>query len=355
MKILWLTNLPAPYKLDFFNALGETAELTVLFERNGATNRTWQKEDGEKFNAVFLKGVKIGEENSFCPSVKKHLKGSYDKIVIGGYGTFTAMYAIRTLKKLKKEYCLWVDGGIVREESQKKYNLKKKIISGAKTYFCPGEQTAKFLSHYGVDKKEIVFYPFTSINEKDIELPTKEKKLALREKLEIAEEKVVLSVGQFIKRKGLDLLIRASKNLDKSYGVYIIGDNPTEEYLDLKNQLGLDNLHFLPFMDKEHINEYYALADIFVLPTREDIWGLVVNEAMSKGLGVITTKNCVAGLELVKDNGYLIDVESVEQISNEIYKAEEFGFEKLGENSIELIKNYTIEEMAKTVFADLEK
>lgn len=55
-------------------------------------------------------------------------------------------------------------------------------------------------------------------------------------------------------------------------------------------------------------------ADIFVHPTREDIWGLVVNEAMAKGLPVITTDRCVAGLELIKNEsvGRIVPVENID-------------------------------------------
>ena len=52
-------------------------------------------------------------------------------------------------------------------------------------------------------------------------------------------------------------------------------------------------------------------SDLFVLPTREDIWGLVINEAMSFGLPIITTRKCIAGTELITDgeNGYLLEAD----------------------------------------------
>ena len=54
--------------------------------------------------------------------------------------------------------------------------------------------------------------------------------------------------------------------------------------------------------------------------TRVDTWGLVINEAMANGLPVITTKRCVAGVELIKDgeNGYIIDVDDTEALVNKV-------------------------------------
>ena len=75
--------------------------------------------------------------------------------------------------------------------------------------------------------------------------------------------------------------------------------------------MGLKNINFLEFEKKEVLYKYYKAADLFILPTREDIWGLVINEAMAHGLPVITTKKCVAGMELVIKgvNGEIVEVE----------------------------------------------
>lgn len=71
---------------------------------------------------------------------------------------------------------------------------------------------------------------------------------------------------------------------------------------------------------KDELREYYNAADLFALMTRGDTWGLVINEAMANGLPVITTKRCVAGVELIKDgeNGYIIDVDDTEALVNKI-------------------------------------
>ena len=86
------------------------------------------------------------------------------------------------------------------------------------------------------------------------------------------------------------------------------------------------------------------------MPTREDIWGLVINEAMACGLPVITTDKCIAGLELVENdkNGFIVPVDSPEITADRIKKCfENDNLSKFGEQSLKKIQSYTFENMAK--------
>jgi glycosyltransferase involved in cell wall biosynthesis len=262
------------------------------------------------------------------------------------------MYAIKYLRKKNIPYILSVDGGVIREESVKKYKLKRYLVMGASKYMCPSQKSADYLFHYGAKRSNIYFYPFTSVKENDVYMANEQEKMQLKKSLLIPEQKVILAVGQFIKRKGFDLLIKSASALGEEYGVYIIGGKPTEEYINLRKEYNANNVHFLPFKNKKQLANYFKMADLFVLPTREDIWGLVINEAMAYSLGVITTDNCVAGLELIKhgENGYIIPTENVEEITNSILQAEKVGFSKLGDKSLEIIlENGTIEKEAQVI------
>ena len=102
-------------------------------------------------------------------------------------------------------------------------------------------------------------------------------------------------------------------------------------------------------MKKEELVRHYKAADLFVLPTREDIWGLVINEAMAYGLPVITTDRCVAGLELVEEgvNGYIIPVEDEKALAKRIEACFASDYRAMGDKSLEKVRPYTIENMVK--------
>lgn len=354
MKVLFLTNIPAPYRVDFFNELGKNCDLTVLFERSNAGDREkkWQENKALNYKAIFMKGINIGNEGALCIEVLKYLNKSYDHIIVGGYSTPTGILAINFLKLNRIPFFLSADGGTIKEENKLMYMFKKYLISSAKYWLSTSNETNKYFLHYGALKDRIYKYPFTSLREEDIltDNVSLEEKETIRRRLNIKEEKVIISVGRIIPVKGFDILLDAAKNISSEYGIYIIGGTPTTTLLEKKQKYNLHNVHFKEFMSKKEINEYYKLADLFILATRGDVWGLVINEAMAKGLPVITTDRCVAGLELIEDekNGYIIPSENSELLGEKIVQILQNPILKdnMSKNNLKKISNYTIERMA---------
>lgn len=353
MKVLFMTNIPSPYRVDFFNEWGKYCDLTVTFTDRFYAHRdkSWQDFRFENFKGVFLKG-KTWRGRRICFDIKKVIKeGKFDKIVCADFTSPTGMIAIRYMRKHKIPYWLESDGGFAKSGKGFKEKIKRHFIKGAAGYFSTAIPHDEYYLTYGAEKDRLHRYPFTSLFEKDLvkSVPTKEDKLALREKLGITEEKVVLAVGRFIPLKGFNLLLKAAAELPKNIGFYFVGGVPTEEYLALREEYKLANVHFVGFKNKEDLKEYYQAADVFALPTWGDAWGLVINEAMANGLPVVTTDKCVAGLELVKDgeNGYIVPVGNAEVLRTAIGNVLDGDLTAMSENSLEKIQPYTIENMAK--------
>lgn len=362
MKVLWITNVPSPYRVEFFKLLGDKCyQLDVVFECPFSKERdqSWRKIDADGFNAFFLKGIQYKTDMAFCPGILKFLKKDYDIIVVTDYASLTGMFAILYMKYHHIPFIMEGDGAYVGSGVGYKEKLKKKLIKAADYWLATSEEHKAFYMFYGAKQDRIFKYPFTSIHEKQIlEMPlTNEEKIYLRQERNITEEYVILSIGQFIYRKGYDVLLEAAARLDRNIGIYIIGGSPTEEYIQQIEEYKLENVHFLDFMIYDELKKYYQLADIFVLPTREDIWGLVVNEALANGLPVITTNTCIAGNELITNEcGRIVKKENVAQLVNAI---EDLIRSNKWRKSAELvclerIKYYTIENMC-TVHMELFK
>lgn len=359
-KVLFLTNFASPYRVHFFDELGKYLDVTVLYsdrvEEITHRDKSWFEQGKGGFYPVQLtKTFGIKDEN-LCLDVLPWLKKDWDAVVIGGYSSPTAILAMLYLRLHRIPFYMEVDGGLVRQERKIKYLVKRALVRLAPKWLSTGRFTTDYLVHYGAEPENVLHYPFSSLYEENL-LPgivSREEKLQLRQELNVPEENMVLAIGQFIHRKGFDVLLRAAVKLDQNVGIYIVGGEATEEYKKMKEELGLTSVHFLGFQKKDVLAKFYKAADLFVLPTREDIWGLVINEAMAYGLPVITTDRCVAGLELVEEgvNGYIVPVEDEQSLAEKMRMALAADMESMGAASLEKIRPYTLENMAK-VHADI--
>lgn len=356
MKILFTTNVPSPYRVNFFNELGKLCNLTVLFEKRTSSERdkSWSNYKFENFNGVFLKGISVSVDAAWCCGFKKYLSDkSYDAIVCCNYATPTGMSMVEYMRHHKIQYYIEGDGGFAKSGKGIKEKIKRYFIKGAFGYFSTAKAHDEYYLAYGASADKLYRYPFTSLYSHDIieKLPSRAEKLIIREELGLTEKKIIVTVGQFIYRKGFDIAIKSMSRCSSDFGLYIIGGKPTEEYIALKKFYSATNIHFLGFKDRETLKKYYYAADLFVLPTREDIWGLVINEAAASGLPIISTNRCVSATELVEDNvnGYVIPVDDENALAEAINKIlnNEETIKKMSSASLEKIRKYTFENMAR--------
>ena len=267
------------------------------------------------------------------------------------------------MRRHKIPFIISTDGGLVKQhELWFKKVIKRRLIGSASAWLATGKVARKYLVYYGAKDKYVYEYPFTSVGEEDLAAsPSSDsEKKALRAKLGLPDKPVVVSVGQFIPRKGFDVLISAVGKMKTDAAVYIIGGE-REQLESLTGEPLPSNVYTIPFLTKEQLFDYYRAADLFVLPTREDIWGLVINEAMACGMPIITTDRCVAGLELVKDgdNGYLVPVGDSGVLAEKMDLILSSGLvQRMGEASLNRIRNYTYEKCAQEhvrILSELKK
>lgn len=318
MKVLFLTNIPAPYRIDFFNRLGRHCELTVWFEAANEANRQWEIDGlGRHFQYKFLKGRTFGLDKHLNPSIVRELEAQpYDAYILGCYSSPTEMIAIHWLKLRRKPFILNSDGGFPGEERWLLRKLKTYLISSASLWLSSGSQCTRYLRHYGAQDDRIREYPLAAA---ELSAGAQAQQMTPADRAQFKAvhqlgEVTLLAVGQFIPRKGFDVLIRAFGTLQGEAGIpsvslLLVGGGPEKSrYARMIREAGIRNVTLLDFMQQSELAPYWQAADLFVLPTRYDVWGLVLNEAASFGLPIVTTSRAGAAHDLVRhgENGFVV-------------------------------------------------
>lgn len=347
LKVLAFADFPSPYRVDVFSGLTKEYELTVFFDKMSDQNRNCEwfcKETGLNSYLLLTKeGIKEFKKN--LADLKK-----YDLVLAYDYHIKNAIKLQLACMWQHVPYIMNCDGAFIRNNLIKNL-LKKFLIKNATAYFASGEYAKKYFEHYGAKKDKIFIHKFSSLHEDDIlQNPVSEsEKKKLKEELGLENKKTVLSIGQFIPRKGFDVLLEAWKELDKDFQLVIIGGGDEEKkYLEIIKESQLQHVKIIGFRQKSEVFKYYKASELFVLPTREDIWGLVINEAMACGLPVITTEKCLGGVELLKNevNGKIVSINNSSEIVKGvkcIFNSDEYN--KMSYANLDIIRKYTVEQV----------
>lgn len=350
LKIFAFADFPSPYRVEVFKGLAGHYDLFVVFDKMTDQNRNaewFYKDTGLNSISLLTKSGRIKFDDEL-----KQLK-KYDIVLAYDYHIKNAMRLEFACIRNNVPYIMNLDGAFIRKNPIK--NLVKRIlVSHAAGYFASGKHAEDYFKHFSGKSEKIFYHPFTSLYATEIlKRPISDvEKKELRCRLKLDERKTVLSIGQFIPRKGFDILIRLWRDLDESYQLLIAGGgNEKAKYQKLIDSMGYKHVFLFDYMSKEKIREYYLASDVFVLATKEDIWGLVINEALAYGLPAVTTDMCLGGVELVEDgvNGYIVPFDNESAIHNSILDLlQNTEQQSIGENCLESIREYTYENVVES-------
>lgn len=162
--------------------------------------------------------------------------------------------------------------------------------------------------------------------------------------------KKFLAVGRFSHlHKGFDLLIDAfhifaQKN--EEWILDIVGEGPEEELYRKKiTDYGLEKRVFLhPFTN--NIQQYYSAAQIYVLSSRWEGFGLVIVEAMAHGLPVVSS-DLPTSIEIMGDLGIYFENGNIEQLAQRLEESTRINWQEASEKAIERADDFAISTIIK--------
>jgi len=211
-------------------------------------------------------------------------------------------------------------------------------VAAAAGFVVPGRAAQAYVESLGVSPDRIVIAP----NAVDLSI------FSVQADRNGHEESTFLYVGRLAQEKGLDVLLRAFKNVPGK--LLLAGSGPQEAEL---RALADDRVELLGQVARDDLPALYASADCFVLPSRSEPWGMVLNEAAAAGLPLVATEAAGAGHDLIEDgvNGYRVAVDDEEALAEALRKVAADPAWRLaaGERSRELTAGYTGEIWAEAV------
>lgn len=359
-RVAVLLPVPTPYRellLERFAACGPY-QVLVLYCRERQPSQSWRLGRPE-YPALYLKNYAppswhgrflIGAIN---PGVWRQL-GAFrpQAVIVYGYNSATTLWAILWALSHRVPLLMRSDSNLLDEEAKPRSLLGVKrfflrwLTRRASGFLVVGAPNSQYWLHYGATPEKVFCAHYAVDNDFFRKEADRCRPVRVQTRCENGWQQryLLLYVGRLSREKGVDVLIEAMRRISATrpdIGLVIVGAGPERKALEKQAQ-NLPQVFFLGFRDWDQLPRFYAVADLFVLPSRREPWGLVVNEAMASGLPVIASRKVGAAYDLIiqGENGYVVPEDDPAALASAIDRACQ-SFERLramGERAQQLIQ-----------------
>lgn len=134
-----------------------------------------------------------------------------------------------------------------------------------------------------------------------------------------SRERKILIVSRIFRRKGVQYFLEAIKDMDLDWEIVIAGDGPYLSHLKKQAEVIKPRVNFVGFVQNEQLRSLYETSSIFIFTSQNESFGVVLLEAMSAGLAIITT-NVSALPEVVENTALLVEPNNPQQIRTALDK-----------------------------------
>ena len=332
-RLVILTEIISPYRIPLFNALARDrgVDLHVIFlAETDPGLREWQvhKED-IRFSYEVLPSwrKRVGPFHVLLNrGVGRALAAAApDAILCGGYNYLASWQALVWARARNIPFLLWSESNQqdLRRGHALVELLKNEFLHNCNGFVVPGRSAGAYVRDHGIRDHLI----FTAPNAVDNEFfagaaaAARQDQTARRRELSLPD-RYFLFVGRLVREKGVfDLLssyAKLNEQLRQRVGLVFVGDGAARPQLEEQAaSIATGQIRFAGFAQRENLAVYYALAEMLILPTYTDTWGLVVNEAMACGLPVILSRAAGCAADLLKENwnGLLVPPHDVSSLA----------------------------------------
>jgi glycosyltransferase involved in cell wall biosynthesis len=306
-RVALVTEVIAPYRIPVFNELSDLLDgrLEVFFIAESEKRRDWPiLREQIRFDYQVLGGLDFtvpyrGDRQPVYlarPLLPRLLRGRFDAVLVGGWNHLEAYWSLSYCRLRRARLALWSETPLLGQAPPRRpfrSALKRLVIRGADAYAVPGPSAGRYLEGFGALPERIHHAPNAVDNDFWSIRPDEAG-------LESADRPVLLYVGRLVESKGVADALAAfgASKLAGHASFLIAGDGPERAALEAQAPPGV---RFLGACDRHRLRALYHSADLLVVPSRYDPWGLVVNEAACAGLPALGSDTAGAVRDLIRD------------------------------------------------------
>jgi glycosyltransferase involved in cell wall biosynthesis len=376
VRLAVLASHPIQYQVPLFRALAARPEinLSVLFCSNAGVEAYRDRGFGREvkwdipllggYCSVFLRNISFTPDPSrfwglVNPTIIRFLRrGQVDAVLIHGWASFTNWLAMLTAFARGIPVLLRGETHLLGELPRWKTVLKRALLTRVfrriTAFLAIGQCNRDFYYAYGVPKEQIFHVPYAvdncSLFARAIDPSL--RACELKRTLGIsADLPVILFVGKLLPKKGPADLLEAFGRVTKrtQAALLYVGDGPLRAELEAAvRRLVHPNVAFVGFRNQSELPRFYAMADIFVVPSRFEPWGLVLNEAMCFGLPIVASDRVGASRDLIRDgeNGFIFPAGDVAILEGHLERLLTDGVlrSRMGHASRRMVRDWSFEQ-----------
>lgn len=361
VKLAWVSTHPIQYQAPLFKEITNhsSVDLTVIFASDFSIkpyeDKEFQKKilwdsdllEGYKYDFLCTIQKKINAITFFKPFVygllTKLKRGNFDFVMIQGWNHYVYIIAILYAKLLGIKVGLRCEASSHIKPRKGIRGFVRKIFlwvmfQFVDKFFAIGTSNQLFYLKMGVHTSQLELMPYSVDNHffstKAAAADIKKIKEALGFN---RDAPIVMYASKLTERKRPNFLLRAF--LDCNFSGMV---KPYMAFIgtgEIKNQLismahdHQDSVKFFDFINQNELPNFYAIADIFVLPSLDETWGLVINEAMNAGVAIIVSDQVGSGFDLVEHgkNGLIFQANNIDELKSCItYLVHESNYKEYG-------------------------
>jgi glycosyltransferase involved in cell wall biosynthesis len=335
--VAYLLSHPIQYQAPLLRRISQEPDidLTVLFgsdfsvrsykDEGFGVEVTWDVPLLEGYKHEFLKPLRDNGGVSATSPISRGLfrrlqnadgSPAFDALWVHGYASINSLMAILAANALGIPVLVRAESWLADRPRSFATLVAKSIFfkllcCGIDATLPNGDLNAQYWKHYfGKDFPQFLV-PYAVDNNYFSELATvaAPREHELRAELRLAPDRpVILFASKLQTRKHADHLVEAYRRFSEGMAaverpyLVIVGDGEERAHLEAQvREHGLEDVRFAGFRNQSELPRFFQLADVFVLPSRHEPWGLIVNEAMASGCPVIVSTDVGSHANLVTD------------------------------------------------------